>query len=139
MNEIVNALIFKTPISTLWGSFREINIKGGLHLEPKSHANSMVYQYDLEKLKRDLKYAGQLHPLKIQALDTEPPWERRKHKKIIRNKDKYEYMVVLPQYKWKVVDGNHRSLAFLELYGEDYEIDVLDMNKLAKKGINYEY
>ena len=113
--------IIKIPIKNLWGTFRSNHRKDKLDLSPMQQGGGVVHIYDIEKLKTSLKEKGQIEAVSVRKLDEEPFWHDGKDHGVTRA----TYFTHLSQYKYLLLNGNHRSLALLELYGEDYEVNAI--------------
>lgn len=101
----------KVAIKEIWGSF--ITPKWFLQETNKINSKGLPYTYDFKGLKNSIKENGVLNPLEVEMvwwkLDKEMVyWESSLDK----------------QYKYRILDGNHRAYCLLDMYGEDYEAEV---------------
>ena len=85
-------------IRDIWGPF----LTQKWFLQNKGIFNK-TETYDFKSLKNSIKENGVLNPLHVEILW----WESSIDK----------------QYKYRVLDGNHRAYCLLDMYGEDYEVE----------------
>ena len=110
MSEIKKAAscgVIKVALKRIWGPF----------LSPRWLKKQVVRGYDLEGLKNNIKENGLLNPLDIEVLwfSIEPDvkyWGAPKE------------MNKLALYKYRISNGNHRAYCLMDIYGENYEVEV---------------
>ena len=106
--------IKKVAIKEIWGSF----INPDWFLQNNN--------YDFEGLKNNIKENGVLRPLEVELLR----WEESSSSVSFWAKGfgetyaKENFYIFDKQYKYKICNGNHRAYCLLEMYGEDYEVEV---------------
>ena len=106
-------------LKEIYGVFREQDLKR-FELDVPI-GTSVVYCYDFEKLKDELKNDGLKGNIEVMELGSKLP--------LVENK----YIKRIEKYKYCVQNGNHRCLALEELYGEDHEIPVTIVPNLYQR------
>tara|TARA_R100001244_G_scaffold131776_1_gene105739 strand:- start:8 stop:442 length:435 start_codon:yes stop_codon:yes gene_type:complete len=81
-----------------------------------------VISYDFDKLERDLIKNGQTNPITVKRV-------------VVNTRYDNEYTIIHDEFKYVVIDGNHRCHVFNKLYGEDYEVSayIIDPGTQSKE------
>ena len=102
----------KAPLKEMWGEFMTPDwiLKNQNLSRFDSKGLPYAYSYDFETLKNSIKEHGLLNPIEVSLLYQEgsPILSKKLGKK----------------YKYKIINGNHRVYCLLEMYGEDYEVEI---------------
>ena len=123
--------MIKVPIRELWGIFRKTNYYEIEKLPQVRYG--VITSYNMNELESDLKKNGLKKPIKCSYMDID-------NKAYYNVQNTSEYLIIHKNFKYKVLDGNHRIHVLKKLYGEDYkvkiQIEIVNNKYINKTQIN---